>query len=265
MNAAPRALAIRQDKKTRIKRARVTRRFIIFAVTLVSLSASALLGLDYLFRPSVLIVDRLVIKGSFKHLDPATLQPKIEAQLGRNFFTLDLATIKRVVDSQPWVERSEVRRQWPDTLSVEIVESVPVMRWKTGGWLTVDGRIVELPGFENLSAVTVFGPPSQSLQIMSRAYQWAGKLDAVGLRLILVNVSDWRSWRAVVSREDRAGEANIEIALGTVELDQRFDRFLLVYQMGLLASDVETVFVDVRYPDGLAIAGVRSFDRRQSG
>ncbi|MBT5030914.1 MAG: FtsQ-type POTRA domain-containing protein, partial [Proteobacteria bacterium] len=243
MTPAPRALAIRQDKKTRIKRARVTRRFIIFAVTLVSLSASALLGLDYLFRPSVLIVDRLVIKGSFKHFDPATLQPKIEALLGRNFFTLDLATIKSVVDSQPWVERSEVRRQWPDTLSIEIVESVPVMRWKTAGWLTVDGRIVELAGFENLSAITVFGPKNQSLEIMSRAYEWAGKLDTVGLRLVLVNVSDWRSWRAVVSREDRAGEAKIEIALGTAELDQRFDRFLLVYQMGLLVSDGGTVFV----------------------
>jgi cell division protein FtsQ len=262
MTAAPRALAIRQYKKTRIKRAHFTRGLIIFAITMVSLATAVLLGLDYLFRPNVLIVDRLVIKGSFKYLEPIVLQPKIEAELGRNFFTIDLEKIKRIVDSEPWVERSVVRREWPNTLAVELVESVPVMRWKSGGWLTVDGRIVELPNFENSASITVYGPQRQRMQIMRRTHEWSRELEALGLRLISLDVSDWRSWGLVLTEDKLENAARIEVALGTMDLDQRFDRFLLAYRKGLLAPDGGVVFVDARYPDGLAIAGVQSFNRQ---
>ena len=265
MTAATRALAIRQYKRTRIKRAHVTRRLIIFAITMVSLVTAVLLGLDYLFRPNVLIVDRLVIKGSFTYLSPMALQPKIEAELGRNFFTIDLEEIKRIVDSETWVERSMIRREWPNTLAVELVESVPIMRWKSGGWLTRDGRIVELPNFENSDAITVYGPQRQNMQIMLRTYEWSEELEALGLQLISLDVSDWRSWRLVVSEDKLEKRARIEVALGTINLEQRFERFLLAYRKGLLAPGGGAVFVDARYPDGLAIAGVQSFDRPPPG
>lgn len=265
MTAAPRALAIQQHRKTRIKRANFARGITIFAITIVALATAILLGLDYLFRPNALIVDRLIIKGSFKHLDPATLQPKIEAELGRNFFTIDLDKIKRIVEAEPWVERSMIRREWPNTLAVDLVESIPVMRWKAGGWLTRDGRIVELPMFENASATTVFGPQLQNLQIMLRTHDWSEQLAVLGLRLISLNVSDWRSWGLIVSEDKPGDQPRIQVALGTVELQQRFDRFLFAYRKGLLATDGRVVYVDARYPDGLAISGGHSFDRQAPG
>ena len=265
MTAAPRALAIRRYRRTRIKRAHFARRLTIFAITMVSMVTAILLGLDYLFRPNVLVVDRLVIKGSFEYYDPVTLQPKIEAELGRNFFTIDLEKIKRIVDSETWVERSVVRREWPNTLMVELVESVPVMRWESGGWLTLDGRIVELPNFENTASITVHGPRRQSMQIMQRTHEWSEVLERFGLRLESLSVSDWRSWGLVVLEDKPENGFRIEVALGTMDLEHRFDRFLLAFRKGLLAVENGVVYVDVRYPDGLAIAGVQSFDRQPPG
>lgn len=129
----------------------------------------------------------------------------------------------------------------------------------------MDGRIVELPNFENAASITVHGPQRQSLQIMQRTHEWSRELEKLGLRLESLNVSDWRSWGLVVLEDDPENGFRIEVALGTMDLEHRFDRFLLAFRKGLLVVENGVVYVDVRYPDGLAIAGVQSFDRQPPG
>ncbi len=65
--------------------------------------------------------------------------------------------------------------------------------------------------------------------------------------------------------DDPENGFRIEVALGTMDLEHRFDRFLLAFRKGLLVVENGVVYVDVRYPDGLAIAGVQSFDRQPPG
>ncbi|WP_448580259.1 cell division protein FtsQ/DivIB [Thermaurantiacus sp.] len=50
----------------------------------------------------------------------------------------------------PWVLDADVRRRWPDTLVVRIVERQPIAIWQAGGrYRLIDGRLPPLPWVED--------------------------------------------------------------------------------------------------------------------
>lgn len=63
----------------------------------------------------------------------AELTELLRPQLGIGFWQLDLPSIRKLVESHPWVAHAEVSRFWPSTLRVEIVEQIPVARWGIRG------------------------------------------------------------------------------------------------------------------------------------
>lgn len=58
--------------------------------------------------------------------------------LGKNLIDLDPEAAERALSAHPWVKRSEVRRQFPSTLTVEIEEHVPEAMVSLGDLYLVD-------------------------------------------------------------------------------------------------------------------------------
>lgn len=47
---------------------------------------------------------------------------------------MNLNQLRQELQSHPWIHQVSVRREWPSTLKVEVVEEVPIARWESRGF-----------------------------------------------------------------------------------------------------------------------------------
>ncbi len=76
---------------------------------------------------------------------------------GAPMFSVDTETVREVVLSDPWVAAVEVRKEWPNTVSVAVEERYPVAWVLTGdGWraLSLDGEALDVDPEQVMPRIT---------------------------------------------------------------------------------------------------------------
>ena len=113
------------------------RRQVAAAVAAALLAASAAAGAA---ASPVLDVDRIEVAGTER--TPASEVVRAAGVVrGDALVTVDAAGAAGAVEALPWVERAAVRRRWPGTLVVEVVEREPLAALAVARdrWVLVDG------------------------------------------------------------------------------------------------------------------------------
>lgn len=75
---------------------------------------------------------KLVVNGH-KNLDINVLQARLATQLGNSLFSFKVDAARDEVLNDPWVKSATVRKVYPDTIVVDVVERVPVALWQSKG------------------------------------------------------------------------------------------------------------------------------------
>ena len=81
------------------------------------------------------------IEGAFVHVSRANLRAELLPLVQKGIFVVDVNAIQQRLLDMPWIAKASVRRIWPNTLSIHIVEQVPVARWNRHLLLNADGRV----------------------------------------------------------------------------------------------------------------------------
>lgn len=247
-----RALAS-QERQAQVQRlGRLGKSLLMVVATVCSLLAVSLLAADQLYRPDTFSIEQLKIKGRFKYIQPADIEAQVRENLQGNFFSVELSDIANEVEKMPWVQAASVRREWPNTLLIEVTEQRPVMRWKDGRWVNVAGEVIDLPIDNKLLPKTVLSGNEKDARLMLQSIvHWRQKFDSVGLELVALNLSDSHAYRLKLI--DAEKQQRFDLQLGNRETEQRLERFLELYVSELKDSNLIIERVDVRYPDGMAI------------
>lgn len=257
-----RALANQQRAVQAERLQRLLRSSLLLAATVLSLGTVGLLAADQLYRPDAFVIEQLKIKGRFKHLEPAAVEAVVvQHQLG-NFFSIDLAEIERQIEKLAWVQSAKVRREWPNTLIVDVQEQRPVMRWNSHAWVNSLGEVVELPGTDFVeSPISLQGHRRDARKMLIQSLQWQSMLASSGLTLNGLQLSESHAYRLELS-EVGANHA-FELQLGRREVQARLDRFLKLFNTRLKSANQRLVRVDARYPDGLAISAQQLVEKAE--
>ena len=65
----------------------------------------------------------LILTGKTEHVSNYDVCLILNEQKDRlNFFTLEIAQIQQQLEDMPWVYSASIRKRWPDTLKIHIVE-----------------------------------------------------------------------------------------------------------------------------------------------
>lgn len=159
----------------------------------------------------------------------------------------DAADARRRIESLPWVESATVRKVYPSTLEVRVVEREPFAIWQHGSLLSLierDGRtIAPLTGTLHAGLPLVVGAGAQHA-----AAGIVGRIAAIpelaGRVRGFVRVSD-RRW-------DLRLENDVTVKLPESGVDAALDELLaLDRRHGLLSRDI--VAVDLRFADRLVV------------
>ena len=259
-----RALA-NQERDFQVRRLnKLGRTLLVMLAGVLSCLTLALLAVDQLFHPQAFVINELQIKGKFRYLDVADVDSVLRKQTLGNFFSVELNQLKKQVEALEWVESADIRRQWPNSLSVTVVEHKPAMRWGADKWVSTSGAIINLPiAVVSKKVVTLSGAESQSKQILLQAANWQEMFANDGLELRKAKLSSSQAW--ILNLYYAELDSEFDLLLGSDDLVERLARFKTLFTEKLMFSEYKLKRVDARYPDGLAVLYSKKRINRRDG
>lgn len=187
------------------------------------------------------------VRAPFKHVSAEQIRTTASTELGGGFFALDLQKVRQVVAALPWVASVDARKQWPDTLVLDVRERMPFARWGASQLVDRDGRLFSVPGAAQLQGLPQLDGPDGSLDKVIAFYDKTQRtLSGTGLLLTGVSDDARGSWTLSV-----AGGATIR--LGHARVEQRLHRFLDVYPKISPGHPAGFDHADLRYTNGFAV------------
>ena len=252
----------RKNKTSLIKP--VVKALPVFALLVLVVYAGNLLrDID---MPTVLPVTDVQVEGELQFLNKDAIEAIVRENITGGYFTVDLSNIRMILLREPWVENVSLRRKWPASLNVSVVEHVPVAYWNKDAYLNEKGDVfAPLYIDKRLNLPTLNGPAGQHHNVwkfMNVLYKETALLNYEVVRLVL---DERRAWQLVISRNDDALNTEIDVKLGRFDTDKRMQRFMrilpaLASAHGLAksaSSENRIKLIDMRYPNGFAVQMIK--------
>ena len=131
-------------------------------LSLVGGAIAIVAGLVWLTTTPLLDVDHIRVDGA-DHTAQQVVLGSLHIKRGDPLLTANISGASRAVSRLPWVATAKVRRSWPGTIVVSIVERTPVaaVAAKKGGWVLVDagGRQLDVSTQPAVELVRIAGRP----------------------------------------------------------------------------------------------------------
>ncbi|PSJ40179.1 cell division protein FtsQ/DivIB [Zobellella taiwanensis] len=189
-------------------------------------------------------VNSLIIQGEHRYLGRDEIREAVlELPEVGNFFTLEVDQVQQRLLALPWVYQASVRKQWPDTLRVYIVEQPVVAFWNEDAMLNSHGDIFRARRGE-LELVSLSGPDQEAGRVLQEYQALQRQLGARGYRISRIHLTPRFSWELTL-------EDGVRLILGRDDIEARLQRFIDVYP-GIVGRE-RVAYLDLRYDTGLAV------------
>ncbi|MEO7761364.1 MAG: cell division protein FtsQ/DivIB [Casimicrobiaceae bacterium] len=195
-------------------------------------------------RPAFAI-QRVVVNGDVKRADPAYIAAAIQQGLRGTFFTIDLATARDALAKVPWLRTIAVRRQWPATLEVNVVEHQPLARWNDTALVNTEGEVFDAEYGEELP--DFYGPDGSAAEMTQRYQKFAASLRSPDAEIDTLTRSARGAWDVHLAD-------GLAIALGREHVAERWARWIQVSDRygTRIAQGGQLAAIDLRYANGFA-------------
>ena len=218
---------------------------LLAAFALLAVAGAGLFGLDALRG---LPVERIVVAGKLEHLRQQSLRDSLATELGDGLLFLDLRALRETLEALPWVYRAELRRRFPDTLEVHVVEQVPIARWGSGAFLNHEARVIDVTDAERWSDLPrLRGPEGSEARLMARYRTLRDELASLMLTPVALEEDDFGQLRARLDN-------GVDLQFGDRDFSARLQRFTHLWRRELDGSSRLISRVDLRYEAGVAVA-----------
>ena len=228
---------------------------------LVLMVVSALLGVvgyvayELESRPIVSVR----VAGDLWHTSRHDLEAVVAEHITASLYRVDVDAIREAALSLPWVKETSVRRAWPDSLHLAVIEREPVARWAEGGLVEVTGEVFfpeSIAAFTHLPLLE--GPPDSTSRMLERYWALQTRVHPAGWEITHLVLNRRGSWYAEL-------DGRIGLVMGRQPSTDAVERFVSMFETVLASRIDELVQVDLRYTNGFAIRWKRLEDRNIQG
>lgn len=209
--------------------------------------AGAVLVYFWLFNPDNFPIKTVRIEADYAHISQPQLQNTIAPYVKASFFGLHAAALKASLQQISWVGSVNIRRKFPATIIIAVVEKQPILVWNQTDLMTADGVLFTPPAGtfpKNLPALA--GPLGSEQLVFSTMNQINQMLQVLNLTAQQLNLSPRGAWTMQLSN-------GIEVFIGQQEIGPRLQQFVKIYPEVVGGEIKRVVSVDLRYPNGVAV------------
>lgn len=217
------------------------------AVFVCALIAGGYFALPWLQATFDKPIARVMVQGEWKALNKKTIENAIAIYDTDTFLSIDLNKLVHNLEAQPWIARARARREWPDTVAVNIVEQKPIAYWGKYWMVNAKGRIFEHQGlYQNQPLPHLWSEIAIPTETMNYYQIFEHQLQAVNLRLQGISQNLQGDWQLELDN-------GLRVILGRSDPANSIRYFVGIYQQVVLPSQRQAVVVDMRYRHGAAI------------
>lgn len=182
-----------------------------------------------------------------KHLNSVETRQMLLPFVSKGFFGVEVDLIKEQLLQAPWVADVSVRRVWPDQVVVAITERNPIARWNEDSLLSSTGEIFNPASASFPEDVPHFiGPEGQQISMLEFYSKINILLNPLHLKIKRLLLSPYLSWDVEFAN-------GMKVRLGYKDVLTRVGHFVKVYSKIVGERAAEVDYVDLRYPNGLAV------------
>ena len=215
---------------------------------MVTVFVAAIFGADFIYKQIDTPLSKIMVGGNFNHLEEQELAELVNMEIDGGFLSMNLNQLRQELQSHPWIHQVSVRREWPSTLKVEVIEVVPIARWGKKCFLNRLGDQLSLPENSNLKSLPVLEADFGSSQDMIAQYLLLAELLApTDLRLTELQRDAVGAWQIETA-------SGVRIVLGRDQIIEKIRRLIVVWGSGLDVQLNNIATIDLRYPNGLAVS-----------
>lgn len=188
----------------------------------------------------------MMIEGEIRYLSVPAVQNSLLAEFQQGFFHVDLHAVQQWVEAIPWVYTATVRRVWPDTLKIQVVEQQPLARWRDTQLLNREG-VIFTPAQLPSGLLELSGPVGSEQIVLTQYRQMSALLAPIELSIDRLVLNDRLDWEVLLDN-------GIILKLGREQIQARLARVIKTFHKILVhqpARQIKTI--DLRYPNGFAI------------
>ena len=198
--------------------------------------------------PQKFPVTSVDVKGNFTYLNRQEVVSEVSAASQQGFFQLDLDRLIASLEALPWVKTAAVRRYWPDSLSVEIVEQQPFAFWGDNGLVSIEGQAFfpDMTPFRHAKLATLAGPENTAGEMTRVFRQLTDSLASHQLQVAHLKLSKRKAWEVELSN-------GLLLKLGRDDPLERVQRLMWVYESSVASKERDIEYIDLRYPNGFAV------------
>lgn len=188
------------------------------------------------------------IAGEFRHVDRPALREAVARHLSGGFFRLNVDAVRSAALQVPWVKDVSVRRVWPNSLHVGLIERRAVARWgDEGGLLEDDGTLFFVEDDASVGElVRLQGPSETHREVLSRYRELKHLVAPLARTIRSVSLSQRRSWEVVLDN-------GVELILGAGQTAAAQPQLERAFQAVLRPRMAEVERIDLRYANGFAV------------
>jgi cell division protein FtsQ len=149
-------------------------------------------------------VAHIVVSGKLENLHRDAVRQAVAGRIDRGLLALDLRDLRRELEALPWVYRAALRRRFPDTLEIRVVEQLPIARWGDGAFLNHEARVVQVADEARWSSLPdIRGPAGSEVRLVNRYQQLQELLRPLELTPVALEEDDFGAARAAAGERRR--------------------------------------------------------------
>lgn len=194
-------------------------------------------------------IERVSVGGEFHQISAEYLRRQLAPLIqGQTWLSVDLPALRQRAREIGWLAEVRVSREWPDALSFDLVEQVPVARWNDDHLLNPDGDPFAYGTVQPPSQLPdLAGPPGSGAEVLDYHVRLDAQFATEGVEVRQLRLEPRGAWRFQL-------DSGVWVMLGRNDRAARLGRLAAAWQreLGPLAPHIR--YIDLRYPNGVAVA-----------
>lgn len=199
-------------------------------------------------------VKKVLVSGNKVHVSQESIEQSVKARHQESFFKIDVDSVHQQIEAMPWVYRASVRKRWPNTLNIHVVEEIASARWNNDSLLNQYGQAFDAR-LEDAALPNLFGPGGSEKTALQGYRAMQTLLNSENLTIEELYLSERFAWNIRLKN-------GVKLNLGRSEFVDRLQRFVDVYPL-LKQQDKQIEYVDLRYDTGLAVGWKQLAEQEQ--
>lgn len=197
-------------------------------------------------KPSNFPIKQVKIFASYQHVEQPSLQQVITSHLHHGFFYLNVRSLKQQLLKLPWVYEVSIKRQWPDTVAINIVEQQAILLWGTQSLINHKGTIFSPPPATFPQELPViFGPAIEAPEIFHLYKKMMVLLEPLDLSIKRLVLTPQHYWEILLSNDT-------VVYLKEIAPLNQLELLVNLYRKITADHENSPKSIDLRYNTGLA-------------